>query len=75
MMFLDVKNRKILGYLMKDARMPVSELAKKVMLSRQMVKQRIDNLVKDKIIKSFETRLSFEKLGFKHFELFFSFKK
>ena len=47
---IDVKDRKILSELDMDARMPITKLAKKVGLSRQVVEYRIKRMQKENII-------------------------
>lgn len=50
MVKIDLKDRKILSALDMDARMPMTELARKVGLSRQVVEYRFHRMKKDKII-------------------------
>ena len=47
---LDLIDRKLLAELDKDSRQPISALAKKVRLSKQAVKQRLEKLERNKII-------------------------
>src|SRR3989338_1366766 len=47
---LDLIDRKLLTELDKDSRQPISALAKKVRLSKQAVKQRLEKLERNKII-------------------------
>ncbi len=49
-MKIDVKDKRILAALDMDARMPFTELAKKVSLSRQVVEYRLKRLQKDSVI-------------------------
>ena len=52
-MNLDLRDKKLLTYLDENSRTPESELAKKLQISRQAIKNRIDMLVKKRIIKKF----------------------
>ncbi|MGV8151489.1 MAG: Lrp/AsnC family transcriptional regulator [Candidatus Nanoarchaeia archaeon] len=60
---LDLKNRKILRELDLNARMPYSELAKKVRLSKQVVKYRVNNLEDENIIQGYNALIDISKLG------------
>lgn len=72
-MELDLKDRKILFELDLDARQPLSDLAKKVGLSKQVVSYRINNLVKNNVIEGFYSILNIAKLGYMYCRLFFKF--
>src|SRR3989339_2250709 len=72
---LDLINSKIIYTLDFDARMPLSQLAKKVGISKQVVKYRIDNLVKRGIIKGFYTDINATKLGLEIYMVYFKFHK
>ena len=52
---LDLKDKKILFALDFDARMSLTQLGKKVGVSKQVAKYRIENLAKRGIIKGFYT--------------------
>ncbi len=54
---MDEYDLKILNILKENARTPVSEIAKRVGLSRQTVKSRIDKLEKDGVIKKYTIEL------------------
>ena len=56
-------DRKILLHLIKNSRQPVKEIAKKVMVSRQTVAKKIEQLKAEEIITSFTAKLDPEKLG------------
>ena len=60
---LDVKDQKILAELDIDARQSNSEIGKKVGLSKEVVKYRIDRLVENKIILRFHTVVNYFRLG------------
>ena len=62
-MKLDLKDRKILAELEMNARAPHSEIAKKVRLSKQVVKYRIDHLEKDELIQGYNALIDLNKLG------------
>lgn len=61
---LDLKDRKILDALDINARMPYSVLAKKVGLSQEVVRYRINRLVEENVISKFFTNINMAKLGF-----------
>jgi Lrp/AsnC family leucine-responsive transcriptional regulator len=71
---LDKKDRKILYYLDLDSRQPLSQLAKKVGLSKQVVDYRIKNLLKRRVISQFYTVINFSKLGYSQYKLYFKFQ-
>ena len=54
---LDAFDQKILDELSQNARLPVAQLADKVSLSRNAVRQRIERLERDKVIKGYTLRL------------------
>ncbi|MBW2971443.1 AsnC family transcriptional regulator [Candidatus Woesearchaeota archaeon] len=60
---LDAKDRKILSELDMDARQPISAIAKKVGLSKEVVNYRIKQLEKKGVIKGYYTVLNTSKLG------------
>ncbi|MBW3015542.1 winged helix-turn-helix transcriptional regulator [Candidatus Woesearchaeota archaeon] len=72
---LDVKDRKIIYYLSKDARMSRTQLAKKLRLSKNTVKYRIERLLKEGIIKNFTTTLELEALGLSTVDMFLRFNE
>ena len=61
---MDVKNRKILGELVLNSRIPLNRLAKKVGLSREVVTYRIDQLKSKGIITNFHAVINEEKIGY-----------
>ena len=71
---MDVKYKKILLILSKDARTPISNIAKQVQLSRISVKKRIKKLVEQGIIKAFKTNIKYDTLGYKRYDFYFRFK-
>jgi len=70
---LDLKDRKILHQLDLDARQSDSEIAKKVGLSRDAVRYRINKMVEQGYIHYFMTLLNSLKLGYMWMRTFFKF--
>ncbi|MBU1202181.1 MAG: AsnC family transcriptional regulator [Nanoarchaeota archaeon] len=68
---IDLKDKKILSYLEKNSRIPLTQIAKKVKLSRDGVSYRINRLVKEGIILKFFPNINYEKLGLYMFHVFF----
>lgn len=71
---LDKTDRKILTELDKNCRIPLTRLAKKVKKSRQSVEYRINQLLKNKIILSFNTAINPYKLGYKVYKTYLQLK-
>jgi DNA-binding Lrp family transcriptional regulator len=69
---LDIKDRKILFELDKDCRQSDSEIGKKVRLSKQAVKYRIENLLGKGIITRFSSVIDTYKLGYSKYKLYLS---
>lgn len=67
---LDVKDLKILSELDKDSRQSNSRIGKKVRLSKEVVKYRIDRMLKEGIITRFYTVTNYFKLGISKFKLY-----
>jgi DNA-binding Lrp family transcriptional regulator len=67
---LDKADRKILAELDKNSRISSTQLAKRVMKSRQAVEYRIDNLVKQGIITSFNASINPHKMGYKLYKIY-----
>lgn len=72
-MKLDLKDKKILTELEMNARMPLSELAKKVRLSKQVITYRVDKLKKENIIQQFYAIIDMAKLGLTPYVIYFKF--
>ena len=66
---LDLKDKKILFELDFNARMPYSQLAKKVGLSKQGAEYKLNNLIKKDVIKGFYPVINVPKLGYKYCRL------
>ncbi|HIH32558.1 TPA: Lrp/AsnC family transcriptional regulator [Candidatus Woesearchaeota archaeon] len=67
---LDVKDRKILSQLDINARQSNAEIGKKVRLSKEVVKYRIDNLINNGVIIRFHTVINYFKLGVQKHKLY-----
>ncbi len=66
---LDVKDRKILFSLLRNARMSFTDIAKKVGLSKESVQYRFKQLLAHHIILRTYAEVDFEKLGFEVFQI------
>lgn len=64
MVKLNVKDKKILYELDKDARQPLSKIAKKVGLSKEVVNYRIKAMEKEGIIEGYYTALDLSRIGY-----------
>jgi Lrp/AsnC family leucine-responsive transcriptional regulator len=71
---LDLKDRKILFELDKNARISCSQIGKKIGLSTEVVNYRIKRLEENKIITQYQTEVNYKKLGLIHFKIFLRFK-
>lgn len=71
---LDTKDRKILSILDMDARMPLSQIGKKVGLSREVVYYRIQQMEKKGIIEGYYTVVDICKIGLMYCRMFFNFR-
>ncbi len=71
---LDLKDRRIITELSLNARANISDIAKKVGLSKQVVKYRLENLEKRKIIEGYYTILNIHKLGYLYHRIFLKFQ-
>lgn len=67
---LDVKDRKILYQLDVNARQPISAIARKVGLSKEIVNYRIKKLEKQGIIEGYYTAVDVAKLGYLYCRIF-----
>lgn len=61
---LDVRDKKLLSLLDFNARMPYSQLAKQVGLSKQGTEYKVQNLVRKGVIKGFYPIINMPKLGY-----------
>jgi len=67
---LDAKDIKLLAELDKDARQSNNQIGKKIGLSKEVVKYRIDKLMNEKVIVRFDTIINYFKLGIMKFKLY-----
>ena len=70
MIKLDKKDRKLLYELDCNSRQSVQQLSKKIGLSKDAVKYRLNKLIKNNIIKSFNAVVDTGKLGYASYRLF-----
>jgi DNA-binding Lrp family transcriptional regulator len=70
---MDRKDQKILYELSKNSRMPITQLAKKVKISREVVEYRLNKL-KNNGIKRFTTIIDLDSLGFNRINFYLSLK-
>ncbi|MBT3721680.1 Lrp/AsnC family transcriptional regulator [archaeon] len=70
---LDIKDKKILYQLESNSRQPLSSLAKKVGLSREVVAYRIKQLEQKGIIHHYVTVIDFVRLGYMFLRIFFRY--
>jgi DNA-binding Lrp family transcriptional regulator len=68
---LDNIDRKLLSILAEHARLPLTELAKKIGLTANAVKNRIKELEKKEVILGYRVMLDHEKLEKLHYRIFF----
>ena len=61
---MDKLDSKIMLELINNSRIPLTVLAKKLKVSREVLNYRINNLKKEKIIIDFTTEIDIKKLGF-----------
>jgi len=66
---IDLKDRKILYELDKNARISFAQIGKKVKLSTEVVHYRVKRLEKNGIITQFQTAVNYTKLGLIHFKI------
>jgi DNA-binding Lrp family transcriptional regulator len=71
---LNWKDKKILNELDINARQSASEIGKKTRISKQVVIYRINNMIKEGLIKEFITFLDIKKLGYTFYDIFFKLK-
>jgi len=71
---LDKLDTRLLAELMKNSRTPVTQLAKKLKVSREVANYRLNNLIKNKIILNFVTEINIEKLGYAGAAVFINVK-
>lgn len=62
---MDNLDKRIIKILEEDSRISISDISKKINLSRCSVKERINRLKENKLIEKFSIRTSFYKKGYK----------
>lgn len=67
---LDLKDRKIIQELNKNARQSLSNIARKVGISKQAVTYRLNRLIRTGVIKDFITFIDTQKLGYTFYTLY-----
>lgn len=72
---LDLYDRKIMGELDLDARLPASKIARRVKLSKESVIYRIRRLIEKGYVKNFYTIINAALFGFRYYEVFLRFQK
>ena len=70
---LDVRDRKILVELDEDARQSNNQIGKKVGLSKEVVKYRIDKMIENGVILRFHTVVNYFRIGIVKFKLYLRF--
>lgn len=70
---LDLIDKKLLVALDKNARLPLSQLAKQLRISRDVVNYRIKRLEEEGIIRGYDTYIDASKLGYKIFRCYLKF--
>ena len=73
-MKLDLKEKKILHELDKNARISFSEIAKRIRLSKNSVINRIKELEKEEIILGYNTLININSLGYTTYDIYLKFK-
>jgi Lrp/AsnC family transcriptional regulator, leucine-responsive regulatory protein len=71
---MDLLDKKLLGELMKNSRAPLTQLAKTLGASREVITYRINKLKQDSVIVDFVTEINIEKLGFMAAAVFLNIK-
>ena len=70
---LDLKDKKILYELDKNSRQSYSQLAKKVYLSQEATRYRVNRLIQNKVIFKFFTKIDVSKLGLTFYKVLIKF--
>lgn len=74
MISLDAKDKKILLELDRNSRQPISSIAKKVGLSKEVTNYRMKKLVEKGIIQGFHAVIDISKIGYTIYRLFIKFR-
>ncbi|MBD3259724.1 winged helix-turn-helix transcriptional regulator, partial [Candidatus Woesearchaeota archaeon] len=70
---LDHIDKRILGILRQNSREAYSKIAKEIKINRSIVPYRIEQLIKKGVIRSFEPRIDYKKLGYQKFLCYIGF--
>jgi DNA-binding Lrp family transcriptional regulator len=73
MIKLDKKDRQLLFELDRNARQPISVIAKKIGVSKQVAKYRLDRLTEQGVILGYDTWVRAERFGFINFKISLQF--
>jgi len=73
MIKIDLKDRKLLFYLLQDSRQSLRTIGKKVGISRELASYRIRRLIKKRIISNFTVDVNEEKLGYSLLNYYYKF--
>lgn len=69
----DIKDQRILSFLDRNARISITQLANKTRLNKDVVRYRINNLEKNKIIAGYYTIINTHRLGYTSYRIYFDF--
>jgi Lrp/AsnC family transcriptional regulator, leucine-responsive regulatory protein len=67
---LDIKDKKILHLINKDARISLADISRETNTQRNVVKAKLLRLEREKIIKSYKLNLDYKLLGFEEYEVY-----
>ncbi len=70
----DEMDLKLIGLLYENGRIPIIEISKKLKLSSDVVRYKLDKLKKNNIIKKIITTMDRNKLGFRKYKVLLSFQ-
>jgi len=73
-MNIDLKDIKILAILSQNSRLNYSQIGKKVQLSGDSVKARIDKLQESGVLKAFKVNIDYSSFGFIEYDIYFRLK-
>lgn len=71
---LDLREKKIIFELEKDARTPISKIAKKLKISKQLASYKLKKLEKSKIIEGYHAIIDTSRLGFTTYRVYLKFQ-
>lgn len=70
-MRLDLKDKRLITLLDKNARMPITEIAKRTRLNKDVVRYRMNKLEKEGVIKGYYALIDMHKLGYLTIRIYF----